>query len=255
MIHIHEYPICEFSDQPKGVICADDHFEKLLPDTCVITFFRKELEAFVAENQLPIVAYSHCEVMDFPIYLYEREGLSLAITLPMQCSGGAAGTLEDLRGMGCKRFIICGGAGCITGKMGVGEILLPTSAVRDEGASYHYLPPSREVAAPGDMLQRTAALLEAWHVPFALGKTWTTDAFYRETPEMVQHRRAEGCITVEMETAAFYAVARFYGLELVQLLYAGDDVSGDAWDDRGWNTRQSIRANLIELCIRLAKEL
>ena len=86
-------------------------------------------------------------------------------------------------------------------------------------------------------------------------KTWTTDAFYRETKEMVEKRRAEGCRMVEMETAGFYAVAKHYGLQLAQLLYAGDDVSGEAWDNRSWNSCKGIRANLIALSIELVKQL
>lgn len=52
---------------------------------------------------------------------------------------------------------------------------------------------------------------------------------YRETPEMIAQRRKEGCITVEMETAAFFAVSKYYGISLAQLLYTGDDVSGEQW--------------------------
>ena len=55
---------------------------------------------------------------------------------------------------------------------------------------------------------------------------------YRETPEMIAQRRKEGCITVEMETAAFFAVSKYYGISLAQLLYTGDDVSGEQWDER-----------------------
>lgn len=255
MIFTHQYPICEFDTERKAVICAADFLEKTLPEKCVLTFFRNELNAFVQENNLPQIGYMHSEVVDIPIYLYESEGEKIAIAMPFQCSAGAAGTLEEMHAMGCSKFIICGGAGCLTGKMDVGQIMLPTSAVRDEGASYHYLPPSREVEAPKDVLEKTARILGEMGVSFTLGKTWTTDAFYRETKEMVEKRRAEGCRMVEMETAGFYAVAKHYGLQLAQLLYAGDDVSGEAWDNRSWNSRKGIRANLIALSIELVKQL
>ena len=255
MIFTHQYPICEFDTERKAVICAADFLEKMLPEKCVLTFFRNELNAFVQENNLPQIGYMHSEVVDIPIYLYESEGEKIAITMPFQCSAGAAGTLEEMHAMGCSKFIICGGAGCLTGKMDVGQIMLPTSAVRDEGASYHYLAPSREVEAPKETLEKTARILGEMGVPFTLGKTWTTDAFYRETKEMVEKRRAEGCRMVEMETAGFYAVAKYYGLQLAQLLYAGDDVSGEAWDNRSWNSRKGIRANLIALSIELVKQL
>ena len=72
---------------------------------------------------------------------------------------------------------------------------------------------------------------------------------------MIELRRSEGFITVEMETAAFFAVSKYYDIPLVQILYAGDDVSGSTWDSRGWNTQKSIRANLIECSIKVIERL
>ena len=132
---------------------------------------------------------------------------------------------------------------------------MPSSAVRDEGTSYHYLPPGREVAATPDVVAVLESVLTENRVEYLVAKTWTTDAFYRETPAKVARRRAEGCLTVEMEAAAFFAVARFRGVAFGQLLYGGDDVSGNAWDSREWNSRTSIRQRLFELaaqaCLRL----
>lgn len=81
------------------------------------------------------------------------------------------------------------------------------------------------------------------------------DAIYRETPDMIALRRNEGCITVEMEAAAFFAVSQYYNIPLAQLLYAGDDVSGDAWDSRNWNTQKNVRYNLISTAIEVVKKL
>jgi purine-nucleoside phosphorylase len=92
-------------------------------------------------------------------------------------------------------------------------------------------------------------------VPFRTGKTWTTDAIYRETPDLIELRRSEGCITVEMEAAAFFAVSQYYDLPLAQLLYTGDDVSGEAWDPRDWNTQKQIRDHLISCAAELAAKL
>jgi GNAT superfamily N-acetyltransferase len=91
-------------------------------------------------------------------------------------------------------------------------------------------------------------------VPFLEGKTWTTDAPYRETTERIARRRQEGCLTVEMETSALTAVARFRGVSFAQYLYAGDDVSGEAWDHRRWNTA-SARTDLFWLAVEAAARL
>ena len=92
-------------------------------------------------------------------------------------------------------------------------------------------------------------------IPFHTRKTWTTDALYRETPSMIQRRREEGCITVEMETAAFFAISKYYNLPLAQLLYAGDDVSGTTWENRSWNKQKSIRENLLFTAVELATKI
>lgn len=81
----------------------------------------------------------------------------------------------------------------------MGEIIIPVSAVRDEGTSYHYLEPSREVECHKEAIEIAISSLKQMGIPFTTGKTWTTDALYRETPDMVELRRNEGCITAEME--------------------------------------------------------
>jgi hypothetical protein len=115
---------------------------------------------------------------------------------------------------------------------------------RIEAASSHSL------GGPKGILDLARRKLEDHHVPYVTGKTWTTDGLYRETRGKLERRVAEGCLTVEMEAAAFFAVAAFRGATFGQLLYAGDDLSGDAWDNRGWDSHASGR----ELLFRIAAE-
>ena len=88
-----------------------------------------------------------------------------------------------------------------------------------------------------------------------MGKTWTTDAPYRETVQKIAQRRAEGCLTVEMEAAGLLAVAQFRQVILGQVVYGGDDLSGSEWDHRAWNSRKEIRESLFwlsaEACLSL----
>lgn len=61
-------------------------------------------------------------------------------------AAGAAYELEQLIALGCKKFIVCGGAGVLQKDIFVGNIIIPCTAVRDEGLSYHYIKPSREIS-------------------------------------------------------------------------------------------------------------
>jgi uridine phosphorylase len=137
----------------------------------------------------------------------------------------------------------------------VGHIIVRTSADRDEGTSYHYLPPGREVAASEAATQTVMRTLDAHGVPYTSGKTWTTDAIYRETPEKIALRRGEGCIAVEMEAAAFFAVAQFRGVEMAQILYGGDDVGGEIWAGRDWTRQTSVRDKLFDLAAEACLQL
>ena len=255
MIFRNEYPVCEFDTNRDAKIKAADFLDKILPDRCVITFFREALNKFVEEKNLQIIGYLNSEVLDIPIYEYMLDEEKICITMPFSTAPGAAGTIEELHAMGCNRFIICGGAGCIKENINLGEIIIPISAVRDEGTSYHYIRPSREVECHKNAVEIVKSGLEQMGIRYIVGKTWTTDAFYRETPDIIQLRKEEGCITVEMEAAAFFAVSQYYNLPLAQLLYAGDDVSGEEWNSRGWNKQKTVRENLIITAIELVTKL
>ena len=69
---------------------------------------------------------------------------------------------------------------------------------------------------------------------------------FRETRARMLARRREGCLTVEMEAAAFFAVAQFRRVQFGRILYGGDDLGGDAWDHRNWN-RHQVRELLFTL--------
>ena len=255
MLLKNKYPICEFDTGRDPMIHPANFLSRCLPEKCVITFFRKELERFAKANHLPVIDYLHSEVLDIPIYEYVNGGERICVTMAFCGAPGAAATLEELHAMGCKKFIVCGGAGALTKDSKVGEIVVPVLAVRDEGTSYHYLEPSREVECHKETVQTVVSCLKEMGIPFTVGKTWTTDAIYRETPDMIKLRRNEGCITVEMEAAAFFAVSEYYDIPLAQLLYAGDDVSGETWDSRNWNTQENIRYNLLSSAIEIVKML
>ena len=64
------------------------------------------------------------------------------------------------------------------------------------------------------------------------GKTWTSDAIYRETLPAIQERRQEGCLAVEMECASMLAVAKYRNIPFIQFLYGADDLSSETWEIR-----------------------
>ena len=94
-------------------------------------------------------------------------------------------------------------------EIAVGHLIVVSGAVRGEGVSYHYLPPGREVTAEQSVVDQLVTTLNQRELPYLVGKTWTTDAPYRETVRKIEQRRQEGCLAVEMESAALIAVSQF----------------------------------------------
>lgn len=245
----HDYA-SEAKLEPSRLIKPRD-----VPEHCVISFFREVNEKVVVEKQAKVAVPNRWEDGEHPLYEIEHRGRRLAFFHPGVGAPLAAGLLEEVIAFGCRKFVVVGGAGVLEKGLAVGRLILVGSAVRDEGLSYHYLAPDREIQTQPQALETIRATLEARGAPFVTGKTWTTDAPYRETQAMIDARRAEGCLTVEMEAAALLAVAQFRQVLLGQILYAGDDLSGENWDKRGWQSRKEVRESLFWLAADACLEM
>jgi len=249
------YPIIEHDPTPQAMIePAVLHQPRDVPEAAVFCFFSDVIDKVVAEGQARECVRWRGEQGANVLYEVDRGGKRVALLHPGVGAPMAAIKLEAAIALGCRRFVSCGGAGALVPELALGQVVVPTSAVRDEGTSYHYLPPAREVVASAEVVRRVQAFLLERGVSCLLGKTWTTDGVFRETPTRVSRRRAEGCLVVEMEAAALLAVAQFRQVPFVSLLYAGDSLAGAEWDHRRW-TRHEGRETLLWLAADAALRL
>lgn len=108
------FPILEFDPDRRAKLCPEQPDAPLLPEKCVITFFREALEELVREQNLSPIAHLHSEIVDLPIYRLEQRGEPVCVALPFATSPGAVCTLEELHALGAEKFVVCGGAGCLT---------------------------------------------------------------------------------------------------------------------------------------------
>jgi uridine phosphorylase len=121
----------------------------------------------------------------------------------------AAVAAEKAIAAGADALVVAGGCGCLQPDLGPDTVLLPTAAIRDEGASYHYLPGGDPVEATPGLVDALADAFGTAGVDTARGPTWTTSALYRETLPEIDHYRREGALSVGMESAAVWAVCRY----------------------------------------------
>jgi uridine phosphorylase len=243
-----EIPLLEYDGtvpavlEPSKLIAPID-----VPEQCVLTFFQDVIEGYKNAGRLVELRRFGSERGHNPLYEMEINGRRLSVIQPGVGAPLAAAFMDELIALGCRKFIACGGCEVLDGNFKVGHVIVPVAAVRDEGTSYHYLPPDREVRPSLNAIKAITTVLDSQDIEYVMGKTWTTDAFYRETAEKVALRRKEGCLCVEMETAALCAVAKFRGVTFGHLLYGGDDLSGDEWDSRDWQNQTPIREALFSL--------
>lgn len=262
MIIKNEYPILEYSTDKIAVINPDRDASKpdrdgqggggfrRFPRLCLVTFFEEVLTGAVERYGGEKIGTYVSEMKDFHVYRLTVNGTEICAVQAVVASGSIAMMTEMLYGCGVEVIVCCGGCGVLD-DIPEGDVIIPVQALRDEGASYKYLPPARFIELQAGPIESFRKVLEGHGIPYIECATWSTDGFYRETREMVAYRRDEGCKVVEMECATMAAIASFRGKSFGQLLYSGDILIGDAedYDDRNWNNNVSARERLFALAL------
>ena len=252
-------PILEFDSDRSAIITPGAYSLENglgLPNLCVLCFFNDLLHDMASTGELKEVHSISSEIGPNPVYIYQADGgRPVTVVHPGVGAPLAAGFLEELIALGVTRYIVCGGAGALDKGIAVGHPVILNGAVRDEGTSYHYLPPSREVDPHRQALLALIQTFSEEGFEYRVGKAWTTDAIYRETKGKRAARLAEGCCVVEMEAAALFAVAQFREIILGEVVYGGDLVVPEGWDDRRWLKRDDARSALFEMAVKSVRKL
>lgn len=250
--------LLHFDSDPHALIEPSD-FIAPVPDFLqvgVTTFSSVIIDAWAAKEGVRQIAQFTTAGGPVPIYGLDYRGVPVALYRSLIGSPAASGQLEEALAMGLQKLVAFGSCGVLDGHLAPGQLIVPTAAMRDEGTSYHYLPPSEEVCLPDKERRLLLEVVREQGFEPVLGKTWTTDAIYRETDAKVAARKTQGCIAVEMECAALAAVAQFRGAGFTQFLYAADSLDGDSWDARdlaeyGRASAESYMAVALETARRM----
>jgi len=251
-----KYPILEFDPAERAIIEPSDVVkEARASEYCVISFDRATVEKVAEDYKAKVVFEDRGVYGSNAFYQFEYNDRQIVFFSPIIGASLAGGFLEEAIALGCRKFVACGTSGVLSRDIAVGHIIVPDEAIRDEGLSYHYLPPGRAARPGTKAFEAIVSTLEEQKVPHIVAKTWTTDGLFRETPGKIKRRKDEGCLTVEMEAAALFAVAEFRKVELGMMLSGCDDVSGQVWDKRAEVSRASIPERLfwlsVEACLKI----
>nr|WP_255426841.1 nucleoside phosphorylase [Pseudonocardia sp. C8] len=225
-----------------------------MPDAAVLCWFPEVVDA-VGAGEARALSVLRTELGRTPVWQARGPaGRPVAVLHPGVGAPLAAIFLEILVALGVRTVVGVGGAGALRHELTLGHAVILGSALRDEGTSFHYQPPSRTLDADPGGIAVLERVLGGAGIPWVVGRAWTTDAVYRETPQRVARRREEGCAVVDMEAAALVAAARRLGVRYGQLFLAADSLAGPEWEHRGWMTARAARSGLFDLALAAAEQ-
>ena len=255
--------LTEFDPEKSAVINPDMVVEPLpdFPDVTISIFSKKLFDAVLGFfPQARQIAAIRSAVGANPVYQVEYKGESFAFYQSYVGEPKCIGDYEDVMAMGSRRLILLGNCGVLDRNIQDCGIIIPTRAIRDEGASYHYAPAADMIDVNRKYKEEFKEVLREYGYPYVEGITWTTDACYRETREKVRRRKEQGAICVEMECAGMQALCDFRGTEFFQFFYAGDNLDHSSWQPRSLSgdvrldDKGKIALLAFELGLRIKKK-
>lgn len=205
------------------------------PEICVSTFSENIIQKFASLSNTAKIAELYTANGMIPVYKLRYKNTDIAFYLSRVGAPACVAGFEEIIAMGAQKFVLFGSCGVLDDDKVKDNIIIPVSAVRDEGTSYHYIAPSPEIEADAHSVQILENILASCGYSYVKGKTWTSDAIYRETIPVIQERRQEGCLVVEMECASMLAVAKYRHIPFIQFLYGADNLSSETWEIRDLN--------------------
>jgi len=217
-----------------------------IPSVCILDPDGDIVEYLHKNDQLKLCKCWAC--YHTKLYSFNYGGIGFGI---IGCAVGASFAVliaEELFATDCKLLISITSAGRIATLENSSQFLLIENAIRDEGTSYHYLPPSDISSINSHILKKLKSIFRQSNFSVAIGKSWTTDAPFRETKSAIECARNKGAVAVEMEAAALYSFAKAKHKNVVCFAHLTNTMGQKEGDFEKGETNGSIEAlKLIHL--------
>lgn len=160
----------------------------------------------------------------YPLYAGKVKEVSVSIALLPVGSSATVMVMEEMIACGARVFLGLGLAGSLQPKAPVGTCIIPTSCIREEGTSLHYIENDTEIGPSPRLAELLKKACEDEGLKVYTGPIWTTDAPYRELSTKIDTYRRKGVLCVDMETSAVYALGTFRGVQVCNLLLISDEL-------------------------------
>ena len=251
--------LTQFDPAPVAVINPSDFINKVegMPKVAIACYSCVTFDRMIQDLDTEIVSELSSANGIVNVYKGKYKGVELAFFMMGVGAPMSAACMEEIYEMGVEKIIVFGTCGVLDRDIEDCSIIIPNAAIRDEGTSYHYAPLSDEIEVNEKHIDTFTKMLDDMGISYTIGKTWTTDAIYRETKDKVKARKEQGCICVDMECSADAAVAKFRDKDLIQFFYAADNLDNEDYDKRSLSNEDKIEEKdkiaviALELAIRI----
>ena len=250
--------IDSFDNKSKPLIDISAFYgeKKFFADVCIVSFSRHVLAMFLEKYESHPIGHSATANGHIDIYLFEVNGKKLLFYMSPIGSCVAASVMYEANYVsGSTKFIVYGSCGVLDKEKCSGKLIVPSYSYRDEGLSYHYMPPSDYIEIKN--CDKIAKIFQKYNLPYVVGRSWTTDALYMETQDKARRRKSEGCISVEMESSGLQAICNYYGFELYTFFFSGDLLNDDSWEQAnlGNEAEHDIQKATFDAALKIAMEI
>ncbi len=225
---------------------------------CLIVFWNTPLQ--YAKNILEnVVVDSKPKIPSHGGLKGELKGETICVyRLPIGAPASVL-ALEMLIAAGVKYFLVYGGGGAVHPSVRIYDVVIPTWGIREEGTSYHYLPPNI-TPKPSEKLVKILVeelknTVEELGVRLHVGGVWSTDAVFRETRDKVEEYASRNILVVDMESTALMAVAMYRKVELGITLIVMDELHGEKWRIYEWEKMRNVEERIVETLLGILAKI
>lgn len=226
------YPVLKGKHLEKAVFSVEDFVryakrhkrfpKQKLPESAILVYQRSLLHSILSANKVQKINLVYRN-----FYSISKTKGKVGVIGDFGIGAPVSALLvEEMIGLGIKRFVIIGTAGSISPKVHHADIVVCSKSIRDEGTSHHYFAPGK-YAYPSKIL--TDKIKSGLESKFLYGPSWTIDAPYRETIRELVTYRGEGVLAVEMEASAVFTVATLRKVESAAVFAISDVLSETGW--------------------------
>ena len=250
----------EFDKNNKAVLDPLELYKpiKNFPKIAVSCFssatFNRMRSDLKADEIIAEISFANLKIN---VYKATYKNVSIALYTSYVGAAGCVSMTENIFAFGAEKIVLFGNCGVLDKTIEDCGIIIPTSALRDEGTSFHYASESNEIIVNPKYIENFKQILSDAGINYRTGKTWTTDGFWRETRDKVQRRKEAGAICVEMECSAMAALAQFRHKDIFQFFYAGDNLDAPKWEARSIDsaTNLEVKDTVAKLALELAADI